>query len=117
MLAGRGFATAAILVMTALACTALARRLDRERRLVATLRSRGAVDAAHALALDALGETEREAVESLRAAGVVTVSRDRCHLVTTVVAPWRRRRRRLAFSGALVALLLAAAAVIFILAR
>ncbi|MBV6418062.1 MAG: hypothetical protein CMLOHMNK_02842 [Steroidobacteraceae bacterium] len=117
MLAGRGFATAAVLLLIALSYAAIARRLERERRLVARLRARGAVDAAHALALDALGDAEREAVDSLRAAGVVAVSRDRCHLVAPALAPYRRRRVRLALTGTLAAILLAAIFLAFILAR
>ncbi len=116
MLAGRGFATAAVLVLIALACSAVARRLERERRLIAALRARGAVDAAHALPLDALGEAERDAVDDLRAAGVVAVARDRCHL-TPALAPFRRKRIRLALTSAIAAILLAAGLVALILAR
>lgn len=117
MLAGRGFATAAVLVLIALACSAVARRLERERRLVAALRARGAVDAAHALPLDALADAERDAVDDLRAAGVVEVARDRCHLVAPALKPFRRKRIRLALTGAVTAILLAAGLVTFILAR
>jgi hypothetical protein len=117
MLAGRGFATAAVLTLIALACSAVARRLERERRLVATLRARGATDAARALALDALADTERETAEDLRDAGVVAIVRDRCHLVTPAFAQYRRKRIRLALTGATAAVLLAAGLVAFILAR
>ncbi|MBX3683691.1 MAG: hypothetical protein KF731_13710 [Thauera sp.] len=117
MLAGRGFATAAVLTLIALACSAIARRLERERRLVRALRARGAIDAAHALPLDGLAEAERDAVADLRDAGVVEVVRDRCHLVFPALARFRRKRIRLVLTGATAAVLLAAGLLAFILAR
>ncbi|MGE0583411.1 MAG: hypothetical protein AB7P31_14910 [Steroidobacteraceae bacterium] len=117
MLAGRGFATAAVLAMIVLACSAVARRLGRERGLIAALRARGAIDAAHALPLESLGDAEREAADVLRAAGVVAVTRGRCHLVAPALAPFRRKRLRLALTGAVAIALLAAGVVAFVLAR
>ena len=117
MLAGRGLATAAIIFLLALACTVIARRLGRERRLVARLRARGAVDAAHALPLDAMEDAEREAALDLQAAGVVAVAHDRCHLVAPAPSSFRRRRVRLAFTGAVAAAVLLAAFLAVILAR
>lgn len=117
MLAGRGFATVAVLSLIVLACAGVARRLERERRLVGALRARGAIDAAHALPLEALGDTERDAVDDLRSAGVVEVRRDRCHLVAPALVPFRRKRLRLALTGAAAAVLLAAGLLALILAR
>lgn len=117
MLAGRGFATAVVLTLIALACGAVARRLERERRLVAALRARGAIDAAHAIPLDALGDAERDAVDALRSAGVVEVARERCHLMSPALAPFKRKRVRLALTAVIAAVLLAVGLVALNLAR
>ena len=117
MLAGRGFATAIVLALIVLACSTVARRVERERRLVATLRARGAIDAAHALPLEALSSAERDATHNLRTAGVVEILRGRCHLVPASIARFRRKRTRLVLTSAAVAALLAAGLVALILAR
>ena len=117
MLAGRGFATAVVLTLIALACGAVARRLERERRLVAALRARGAIDAAHAIPLDALGDAERYAVEEWRSAGVGVGARVRCDVMCTALAPFKRKRVRLALTAVIAAVLLAVGLVALILAR
>lgn len=101
MFGGRGFATAVILILIALTCVAIAKRLESERRLLRKLRERGTVR------LDSLSAAERDAAESLRAAGVLRVDRQRGYLHSEELKTFRRKRVRFALSGALVALFLA----------
>jgi Flp pilus assembly protein TadB len=98
---GRGFATAFCLILIALTCIAIAKRLERERRLLRKLRENGTIS------LDAMSENERDTAESLRHAGVLRMDRDRGYVQPAGLQEFRRKRVRFALSGALVALVLA----------
>ncbi|MBX5459798.1 MAG: hypothetical protein IRZ28_01800 [Steroidobacteraceae bacterium] len=101
MFGGRGFATAVIFILIALTCVAIAKRLEGERRLLRKLRESGTVR------LDSLSAAERDVAESLRAAGVLRVDRQRGYVQSEALKTFRRKRVRFALSGALVALFLA----------
>src|SRR5262249_55603571 len=108
----RGFATAAILIIIALTCLAVVRRMERDRRLLATLRVHRAFDLENAVALDSLSPEQKESAESLAQAGVIAIlkgatGRAACYLVESEVPVFRRKRARLALVGAIGALALA----------
>jgi hypothetical protein len=105
-LPGRGLASAAALIGIALTCLAISRRFERERRLLAKLRARGAVDSANDVPLGELSEDERDAAESLRTAGVLGIRQNRCYIRGVELGTFRRKRLRLLVSGAFGALLL-----------
>lgn len=107
MLAGRGFATAALLVLIALTCIAIAKRLESERRMIRRLRELRATDAARSIPLDGLGAVERDTLERLRQAGVIRMDRTHGYVDAEALATFRRKRVRFALTGALAALLLA----------
>ena len=111
MLAGRGFATAATLVLIALTCIAFAKRLERERRLLRRLREADGV-----LTLESLNEDERETAETLRKAGVLRVEHGRGYVRPEGLRVFRGKRVRVAVSGAAIALVLAVV-VAFVLLR
>jgi hypothetical protein len=118
----RGFATAAILIVIALACLAVVRRLERDRRLLAILREHRAYDFDNAVALDSLDPEQRESAESLTKAGVIAIRRGptgkaECYLVQSEVPIFRRKRTRLALVGAIGALALAVFVALVILRR
>jgi hypothetical protein len=116
-LPGRGLLTVACLVFVALACISVVRKLERERRLLRKLRSRGAADAATAIPLSALTDDERDCALALGAAGVLIIRQKHCHLKSAELPLFRRKRVRLALSGALGALLLCVLIVVVILRR
>jgi hypothetical protein len=97
---GRGLATAGSLILIALACIAIAKRLERERRLIRKLQDAGAVP------LDSLSDDERDTVESLRAAGVLRVDSQRGVFQPEGLRAFRAKRVRFALTGALIALVL-----------
>ncbi len=107
MPAGRGFATAVCLVLIALVCIGIVKRLERERRLLRKLRGRLAFDALHGIPLEELTDGEREIATSLERAGVLRLDRNHCHLESVGYTAFRRKRLRLTLSGALLALALA----------
>jgi hypothetical protein len=118
----RGFATAAILIIIALACLSVVRRMERDRRILATLRERRAFDFANAVPLDSLSPELRDSAESLAQAGVITIGkgatgRAACYLVQSEVPVFRRKRTRLALVGAIGALALAVVVALLILRR
>ncbi len=113
----RGFAAAATLIVIALACLAVSRKLERERRLLRKLRARAALDPADGLGLDELSADERYAAESLAAAGVLAIRQSRCHIRAAELATFRRKRIRLALSGAVLAFALACMLAALILRR
>jgi hypothetical protein len=102
----RGFVSAAALIGIALTCLAISRRFERERRLLAKLRARGAVDSANEVPLCELSDDERDAAESLTAAGVLGVRQNCCYIRGVELVTFRRKRLRLLVSGAFGALLL-----------
>jgi len=118
----RGFATAAILIVIALACLASLRRMERDRRLLATLREHRAFDFENAIPLDRLSAEQKESAESLAQAGVIairrgTTGRAGCYLVQSEVPVFRRKRTRLALVGAIGALAVAVLVAVLILRR
>jgi hypothetical protein len=104
---GRGFVTAFLLILIALACLTVARRIERERRLIAKLRSRDAYDAARALDAQQLDADERDTAADLAQAGVLRGGSAH-YLDVESLATFRRKRVRFAVSGALMALAVAA---------
>jgi hypothetical protein len=102
----RGLASAAALIGIALTCLAISRRFERERRLLARLRARGAVDSTNEVLLSELSDDERDAAESLATAGVLGIRGNRCYIRGVESVTFRRKRLRLLVSGAFGALLL-----------
>ena len=95
---GRGLATAGSLILIALTCIAIAKRLERERRLLRKLREQGAIS------LQALSDDERETADNLRAAGVVRMDAAHGYVEPAGLEAFRRKRVRFALTGALIAL-------------
>jgi hypothetical protein len=116
-LPGRGLPAVASLVLIALCCISVVRKLERERRLLRKLRSRGAVDNGGSLSLDAFSDDERDCIDSLAAAGVLTIRQNRCYVQPGELPMFRRKRWRLALSGGFAALLLALVVAVLILHR
>jgi hypothetical protein len=113
----KGLGSAAALIAIALACLTVTRKLERERRLLAKLRRRGAVDSNGAIALDELTDDERDAAESLATAGVLEIRNKRCSIRTVELGMFRRKRLRLMLVGGLGAFLLAVLVAVLILRR
>jgi len=107
VLAGRGFATAALLVLVALTCIAIAKRLEGERRMLRKLRELRATDASRAIPLEGLSEMERDTLERLREAGVLRMDRTRGYVDPDALRSFKGRRMRFAITGALSALAVA----------
>jgi hypothetical protein len=103
----KGLVLAAGLIAIALACLTITRKLERERCLLAKLRRRGAVDAAHAIDLDELSEDEGDAAQSLGAAGVLEIRQNRCSIKAVELGTFHRKRLRLMVMGGFGAFLLA----------
>jgi hypothetical protein len=110
MIAGRGFATAVVLVVIALTCITFAKRLERERRLLRKLRENEGT-----VSFNSLSEDERDTAESLTKAGVLRKDRTR-FVHSEGLKAFKQKRVRLALSGAAAALLLGVV-VAFILLR
>jgi hypothetical protein len=114
----RGLASAAALIAIALACLTFTRKLERERRLLAKLRRRGAIDAGNAgIALGDLSDDERDAAESLAVAGVLEIVQKRVSIRTVELSTFRRKRVRLMVMGGFGAFLLACLVAVLILRR
>jgi hypothetical protein len=117
-LPGRGLVSAAALIAIALACLTVTRKLERERRLLAKLRRRGAVDSGGAgIALEDLSDDERDAAESLAEAGVLEIAQKRVSIRTAELSTFRRKRLRLMVMGGFGAFLLACLVAVLILRR
>lgn len=114
---GRGLISAAALIAIALACLTVTRKLERERRLLAKLRKRGAVEPGWALALDELTEDERDAAGSLLASGVLESRQGRVWISPVELGVFRRKRLRLMVMGGFGAFLLAVLVAVLILRR
>jgi hypothetical protein len=107
---GRGIATAALLILVALTCIAIAKRLEGERRMIRKLRElRASDDTSKAIPLDELDPVERDTLERLREAGVIRMDRTRGYINPEALHTFRGKRMRFAITGALLALLLAMA--------
>jgi hypothetical protein len=115
VLAGRGFATAALLVLVALTCIAIAKRLEGERRMIRKLRELRATDAPRSVPLDGLSEGERDTLERLRQAGVLRMDRSRGYIDPDALKAFKGKRMRFALAGALMALALATLIVVVVL--
>ena len=105
----RGFATAALLILVALTCIAVAKRLEGERRMIRKLRELRATDSNEPIPLNDLDEVERDALERLRTAGVVRMDRSRAYINPEGLRTFKGKRMRFALTGAMLALLLAMA--------
>jgi hypothetical protein len=112
-LPGRGFVSAAALIAIALTCLAITRKLERERRLLAKLRKRGDPG----INLAELTDDERDAAESLAAAGVLDIQQQRATIRTVELGAFRRKRMRLMIMGGFGAFLLACLVALLILRR
>ena len=107
----RGLALAAALIAIALACLTITRKLERERRLLAKLRKRGGIP------LDELSEDERDAAESLAAADVLEIQRQRVSIKIVELGAFRKKRLRLMVTGGFGAFLIACLVALLILHR
>ena len=112
---GRGFFTAACLILIALTCIAIAKRLERERRLLTRLRGAQAFDFEHGVPLDQLSDEARDTADAMASAGVLRVERNRCYIRQVELKSFRRKRLRIVLSGATAALLLAVVIAVAIL--
>jgi hypothetical protein len=115
VLAGRGFATAALLILVALTCIAIAKRLESERRMIRKLRQLRAGDEARTVSLEGLSDVERDTLERLRSAGVLRMDRNRGYIDPDGLRTYRAKRVRFAIGGALIALGLGVAIVLAVL--
>jgi len=96
--------------------------MERDRRLLATLRRHRAFDFENAVPLDSLSPEQKESAESLSQTGVIAIRRGAtgraaCYMVQSEVPVFRRKRTRLALVGAIGALALAVVVALFILRR
>jgi hypothetical protein len=114
---GRGFATALLLILIALACLAGTRRVERDRRLMAKLRAARAFDPQSGMPLSGLTPDDRDSAASLAQAGVVAIDRSRCYIVQSQLTMFRRKRTRAVLASALTALVLAVLVAVMILRR
>ena len=115
---GRGLVSAAALIAIALACLTVTRKLERERRLLAKLRRRGALNSGAAgIPLNELREDERDAAESLATAGILEIQRDCVSIKTVELGAFRKKRLRLMVTGGFGAFLLACLVALLILHR
>ena len=105
----RGFATAALLILVALTCIAIAKRLEGERRMIRKLRELRATGSNDPIPLDDLDEIERDTLERLRAAGVVRMDRSRGYVNPEALRAFKGKRMRFALTGAMLALFVAIA--------
>jgi len=124
----RGLASAAALIAIALACLTITRKLERERRLLAKLRKRGAINSGAAdrsdlgtppagIPLDELSEDDRDAAESLATTGVLEIQRNRVSIKAIELSAFRKKRLRLMVTGGFGAFLLACLVALLILHR
>jgi hypothetical protein len=114
----RGLASAAALIAIALACLTVTRKLERERRLLARLRKRGAIDSGTAgIPLDELSDDDRDAAESLATAGVLEIRGNHVSIKTVELSAFRKKRLRLMVTGGFGAFLLACLVALLILHR
>jgi hypothetical protein len=111
VLGGRGFATAALLVLIALTCIAIAKRFEGERRMIRKLRRLEA----GSIPLEGLNEDERDTLERLRAAGVLRMDRSTGYVDAHALKAFKAKRVRFAISGALIALGLAVVVAVAVL--
>jgi hypothetical protein len=116
-LPGKGLVSAAALIAIALACLTVTRKLERERRLLAKLRRKGAVEPGWALSLQDLTADERDAADSLVTSGVLEIRQERVFIRPVELGVFRRKRLRLMVLGGFGAFLLAILVAVLILRR
>ena len=114
---GRGFTTALLLILIALACLAGMRRLERDRRFMARLRAARAFDPQSGLPLGSFSQDDQDSATGLVQAGVVAIEGNRCYIVQSQLTMFRRKRTRVVLTGALTSALLAVLVAILILRR
>ncbi len=114
---GRGFTTALLLILIALACLAGMRRVERDRRFMARLRAARAFDPHSGLSLATLSQDDQDSAAGLAQAGVVAIERNRCYIVQSQLTMFRRKRTRVLLAGSFTALLLAVFVAVLILRR
>ena len=113
----KGLVSAAALIVIALVCLTVTRKLERERRLLRKLRKRGAVERGWALPLDELTDDERDAAASLAGSGVLEIGKQVVFIRTAELGGFRQKRMRLLVMGGFGALLLAVLVALLILRR
>jgi hypothetical protein len=111
----RGLATLFVLVLLALVCIAMLRRVERERRVIRDLRNRAAFDATRAVRGKSWSQDDHDTADDLTAAGIVQTVGGARYLDRARYTTWRRRRVRLALGGVLTAALLAALVVVVVI--
>ena len=114
---GRGFATASLLILIALGCIVVARRFERERRLLAKLKERKAYDPSCGVRVNELSDDERLTVSDLTHAGVLRGHGNVRYIERAALSSFKLKRIFLAISGALAALVVAAGMAFIILKR
>jgi hypothetical protein len=114
---GRGFATASLLILIALACIAIARRFEKERRLIAKLNQAKAFDPSCGVRVSELSEDERHTVSDLTSAGVLRGHGNVRYIERAALASFKLKRIFLAISSALAALAIAVGIAFLILKR
>jgi len=114
---GRGFATALLLILIALACLAGVRRVERDRRLMTKLRGARALDRHSALSLSALSADDQDSDAGLAQAGVLAIEQNRCYIVQSQLSMFRRKRTRVVLASGFVALVIAVLVAVLILRR
>jgi len=112
----RGLATLFVLILLALACIAMLRRVERERRVIRELRNRAAFDAARAVRGKSWSPDDHDTADELTDAGIVETVGGARFLNRARYDAWRRRRTRLAL-GSVVAVALVLALVGIIVLR
>jgi hypothetical protein len=113
----KGLVSAAALIAIALTCLAVTRKLERERRLLAKLRRKGAVEPGWALPLEELTDDERDAADSLATTGVLAIHQQRVYVEQVELGMFRRKRQRLMILGGFGAFLLGVLVAVLILRR
>lgn len=96
----RGLATLFVLVLLALACIAMLRRMDRERRVIRELRNRAAFDATHAVRGRDWSPDDQDTADQLTDAGIVQTVGGARYLDRAQYDAWRRRRTRVVLGSA-----------------
>jgi hypothetical protein len=114
---GRGFATASLLILIALACIAIARRFEKERRLIAKLNQRKAFDPSCGVRLNELNDDERLTASDLSSAGVLRGHGNVRYIERAALAAFKLKRISLAIASGLAALAIAIGIAFVILRR
>ncbi len=102
----RGLATLFVLVLLALACIAMLRRMERERRVIRDLRNRAAFDAARAVRGRDWSQDDHDTADQLTDAGIVQTVGGARYLDRAQYDAWRRRRTRVVMGSAVGVVLL-----------